>query len=336
MLTDTLCLHIFIDMKKLLLILLVFVFAGTAFSSNSASANDTRKNAKQAYSELERPFKSTEKGSRNNSKLEYSKNKSSESSTSITKPIIMILPAVKGTGASSLQQISDNPFAKATMDGLSDYLAKGNYEIKSLEGSSELEHIIQMQNDIAGNDEDLAYLASLSLNADIFIKFSGSMDSKGFVTVELKAYESTTARLLGSQSSSIDSHGHTTAMDQQANLKAAAKKAMPSIEKQILAYWKESQKNGTQYKVIINITGEYGDSELEDLQDHVTDALKKQFNKVKVNSITSKTMDLVVYADPAQYEDVNEVYRTIRQATKGLVETKKQNITKKLIVMEMK
>ena len=47
-------------------------------------------------------------------------------------------------------------------------------------------------------------------------------------------------------------------------------------------------------------------------------------------------MDIVVYADPAQYEDINEVYRTIRQATKGLVETKKQNITKKLIVMEMK
>lgn len=332
MLTDTLCLHIFIDMKKLFSILFAFVFVGAAFSSNSASATETRKNAKKAYSELESPFKSAG----NNSKLEYSKNKSAGQSTSFTKPVIMILPAVKGTGASSLQQISDNPFAKATMDGLSDYLAKGNYEIKSLEGSSELEHIIQMQNDIAGNDEDLAYLASLALNADIFIKFSGSMDNKGFVTVELKAYESTTARQLGSQSSSIDSHGHTTAMDQQANLKAAAKKAMPSIERQILSYWKEIQKNGTQYKVIINITGEYGDTELEDLQDNVTNNLKKQFNKVKINSMTAKTMDLVVYADQAQYEDSNEVYRAIRQACKGLAETKKQNITKKLIVMEMK
>ena len=46
--------------------------------------------------------------------------------------------------------------------------------------------------------------------------------------------------------------------------------------------------------------------------------------------------DMVVYADPFKYEDVNEVYRTIRQTVKPLAETKKLNITKKLIVMEVK
>jgi hypothetical protein len=162
------------------------------------------------------------------------------------------------------------------------------------------------------------------------------MDSKGFVTVELKAYESTTARLLGSQSSSVDSHGRTSSVDQQANLKSAAKKAMPSIEKQILAYWIDDLNFGTQYKVVMNITGSYGDSELEDLQDQITMTLKKQFNKVKINTMTAKTIDMVVYADPFKYEDVNEVYRTIRQTVKPLAETKKLNITKKLIVMEVK
>ncbi len=307
-----------------LLVLTGFVFAGQ-------DNNATRKRANNAYSELD--FKDSKKTSKY-SKTEYSKEE--KKAENYSKPVIMVLPNKNGSGISALQQVTENPFAKATMDGISDYLADKHYEVKSLEGSSEINHIVQLQNDIAGNDEDLAYIASLTLNADIFIKYSGKMDSKGFVTVELKAYESTTARLLGSQSSSIDSHGRTSPIDQQANLKAAAKKAMPSIEKQILAYWIDDLNFGTQYKVVMNITGSYGDSDLEDLQDQITLKLKKEFSKVKVNSMTSKTIDLVVYADPIKYEDVNEVYRTIRQTVKPLAETKKLNITKKLIVMEVK
>jgi hypothetical protein len=312
-----------------LFFLILFILEATAIAGgNDTQSNDaTRKRADDAYNEL------YIKNKAKYSKSEYSK---TEKDNNIPKPVIMVLPAKNGAGLSALQQVTSDPFLKASMDGINDYLANKHYEVKSLEGSTELEHIIQLQNDIAGNDEDLAYIASLTLNADIFIKYSGKMDSKGFVTVELKAYESTTARLLGSQSSSIDSHGRTSQVDQLANLKAAAKKAMPSIEKQILAYWKDDLKFGTQYKVVMNITGSYGDSELEDLQDQITQKLKKTFNKVKVNSITAKTIDLVVYADTAKYEDVNEVYRTIRQTVKSLAETKKLNITKKLIVMEVK
>lgn len=310
------------------LLLLLFFFVQTA----CAGDNDAiRKRANKAYSELGSKDK---KKAPKYSKAEYSN--ANKEADNYAKPVIMVIPEKNGSGISALQQLTSNPFVKATMDGINDYLADKHYEIKSLEGSSEIDHIVQLQNDIAGNDEDLAYIASLTLNADIFIKYSGKIDSKGFVTVELKAYESTTARLLGSQSSSVDSHGRTSPVDQQANLKSAAKKAMPSIEKQILAYWVDDLNFGTQYKVVMNITGSYGDSELEDLQDQITLTLKKQFSKVKVNTMTAKTIDMVVYADPLKYEDANEVYRTIRQTVKPLAETKKLNITKKLIVMEVK
>ena len=304
-----------------------FIFSETALAADKNS--ETRKRADDAYNEL------YIKNSAKYSKAEYSKAGKDEFKN-IPKPVIMVLPTKNENGISGFQQVTSDPFAKATMDGINDYLAQKHYEVKSLEGSTELDHIVQLQNDIAGNDEDLAYIASLTLNADIFIRYSGKMDSKGFVTVELKAYESTTARLLGSQSSSINSHGRTSPVDQQANLKSAAKKAMPSIEKQILNYWKDDLNFGTQYKVVMNITSNYSDSDLEELQDQITQKLKKTFNKVKINSITAKTIDIVVYADVAKFEDVNEVYRTIRQTVKPLAETKKLNITKKLIVMEVK
>lgn len=313
-------------MKKIYIILaLSLSIVSIAYSSSKT----LQKRASFAYEELE----NINNDSKNNQQTTQSVNVEDEMQS---KPIIMILPEVQAKGAASLQQVADNPFAKATMEGITDYLAQKHYEVKSLEGSTDLENIIQMQNDIAGNSEDLAYLAGLTLDADIFIKYSGFIDNNGFVTVNIKAYETTTAKLLASKSSSIDSHGRLSPIDKQANLKSAAKKAMPSIEKQLAAYWKDDVKLGVQYKVIMNITGEYSDSELENLQDEIPQNLKQKFNKVKVNSMTSKTIDLVVYADQQKFDGVNDVYREIRVSLKNLVETKKLNITKKLIVMEIK
>ena len=315
-------------------LLLVATTASWSGNKKNDSARETRERAKSSYEELNWDKK------KNSSPKTLSENKTGrkteQATENFTKPVIMVIPVSQGKGIGSLQQVSNNPFAKAAQDGLNDYLTQHHYEVKSLEGSAELDNIVQMQNDIAGNDEDLAYLAGLALNADIYIKYSTAIDPKGFVTIDLHAYETTTARLLGSQTSSINSHGRTTDLDQQANLKNAAKKAMPSIEAQILNYWKDEIKTGSQYKVVMNITGEYSDSALEDLHDQITQSLKGKFNKVKINAMTSKTIDLVVYAPSDKFEDVNDVYRTIRQTLKSTAETKKLNITKKLIVMEVK
>ena len=53
------------------------------------------------------------------------------------------------------------------------------------------------------------------------------------------------------------------------------------------------------------------------------------------NVMTEKTIDVTVYADPARFADSQEVYSQIRNLVKPLAETKKLNITKKLILMEI-
>lgn len=247
-------------------------------------------------------------------------------------PVIMVLPSVSSKGVGSLQVVSNNPLAKAAMDGVNEYLTKNHYEVKSLEGSDALDNVIQVQNSLAGGEEDLAYLASLVLNADIYIKFTGAVDKKGFVTVELNAYESSTARLLGTQAATIDGQGRNSKIDQQANLRTAAKKAMPGLESKIISYWQDDVKKGNKYKVIMNIKGDYDDSQLEDLQDDITQNLKDQFKKTKVNTMTSKTIDMVVYSES---DDVNDVYSQIRRSIKSIAPTKKINISKKLIIMDI-
>lgn len=250
-------------------------------------------------------------------------------------PTIMVLPAHSGKGSSELQVVSNNPMSKAMMESINSYLTQKRYNVKSLEGESQLEDVVKMQNDIANTDDDLSYLASLALGADVYVKFSGSVTTEN-ATVEVNAYETSTGRLLGSQTAEVKNNGHTDQANLRANVQSAARKAMPNLEQKILAYWKLDLQKGIQYKVVMNLKGEFTDSQIEDIHDAAVQSLRKNFNSVTVNVMTDRTIDLVVYADPGRYTDAQDVYSQIRQLLKGQAETKKINITKKMILMDLR
>ncbi|MCQ2104352.1 MAG: hypothetical protein MJZ26_01035 [Fibrobacter sp.] len=318
---------------KFLFCSLVAMVLGACSSTQPASnADATRSKAYDKYDQL-----NPDRASATQFKSEYSNQKQVQdaSSTNFPRPVIMVQPNDGTSGLTSIQLTQSNPYTRATLDGINEYLTKKSYDVKYLEGSSDVDNIIKMQNDIAGTDEDLAYLASLALNADIYIKFSGYADKNGFIIVDLNAYESSTARLLGTKSGTVDSQGRLSPNDIKANFQTAAKKAMSGLEEIISKYWIEDQKLGVQYKAVINLKGDYSDSQLEDLQEAISQNLKAVFNKVKVNTMTDKTVDLQIYADPQKFEDVQDVYSAIRNTLKPLAETKKINITKKLIIMNV-
>lgn len=250
------------------------------------------------------------------------------------QPTILVTPAHNGKGISEFQVVQNNPLARAMMEAINEFLTKKKYDVKSLEGQADLDNLVQMQNDIAETDEDLSYLASLSLGADVYIKFSGNA-RPGAISVELSAYESSTARLLGSetiQDSECDGND-------QAALKAclhdAARRGMPLLEKKILAYWKQDLSQGYQYKIVMNLKGEFDEEQIEDLHDDIVSGLKKSFKRVNVNVMTAKTIDVIVYADAAEFSDSQSIYSFIRNTLKGKATTKKINITKKFILMDV-
>lgn len=249
-----------------------------------------------------------------------------------TQPVIMVTPTISNKGGS--QEIASDPNSSAVAEAINAYLTKRNYEVKAIEGQETLNEILVMQNDIANTEDDLSYLAGIALDADIYIKFKQEVTNDE-VSVEISAYETSTSRLLGSQSSVVRNNGHTSKINITSNLGSAVRKAMPGLEKKILSYWKNDLTKGTQYKVVVNIRGEYSDSQTEDLHDAIMKGLKGNFNSVKVNVMTAKTLDFVIYASQLKYKDSQEVYTKIRQILKPIAETKKNNITRKLILMEL-
>lgn len=249
-------------------------------------------------------------------------------------PNILVMPANTGKGISEIQVIQQNPMSRAMMEAVNEYLTKKQYDVKSLEGQADLDNVVQMQNDIAETDEDLSYLASLAIGADVYIKFSGNVNPNA-IAVELNAYESSTARLLGSEAVHEDDCGGNDRAALAACLHDAARRAMPQLEKKIQAYWKQDKEQGEQYKIIMNIKGAFDEEDIEDLHDDIVTGLKQSFNRVTVNVMTAKTIDLIVYANPKEFDDAQSIYSFIRKLLKEKAQTKKVNVTRKLILMDI-
>lgn len=247
-------------------------------------------------------------------------------------PSVLVLPAQNAKGLSDLEVIQKNPYAKMLMETVGSYLSKKNYDLKSLEGQKELDNFVMTQNAISGKDEDIAYMASLFIGADIYVRFTGEFSFKN-VKVELTAYEVATGVVLGKE---VATRAPKNSKDLNENIQAAANDAIQKLDGKIQNYWRSGREKGIQYKVIMNITGDFDEDFIEDLHEDVTTLLKSQFNQVVINVMTEKTIDVTVFANPGVYASSQEVYSAIRSKLKSKVGVKKNNITKKLILMDLK
>ena len=292
-------------------------------SSPKPSYDAERERAHTAYNELDNATGAAAPQQQTTYTSDYSGTGTVVTYTDIPRPVLMVLPA---------KNASEN-FAKAAMEGINEYLTEKGYEVRSLEGSEDLSNLIQMQGDISGNGDDLSYVAGLALGADVYIKFSGAIKN-GMITSEISAYETSTARLLGTKTSSVQDHG-SAKENQRYLIHSAAQKAMPALERTIHSYWSDDLKKGVQYKVVMRIGDRFNGTALEDLQDQGISALRNRFKSVKVNAMTEKTIDLVVYANPEEYPDAFAVYSAIRQSLASLAQAKKNNIVNKLIILEL-
>lgn len=325
----------------MMLIALVGLMASLSFAGNSST--ETRRHSADAFDELDSEFGGSQKKTapaastapaQRPSPRGTARNQQASGQFTDGAPTILVVPAQKTKGMSDLQAFQSNPNSRMATEAINSYLTQRQYEVKSLAGQETLNEVVQMQQDIAETDEDLSYLASLALGADIYIKFSASIEG-GVVLIELSAYEAATARLLGSQTSQASASGSSRSEIADA-VYAAASRAMPGLEKKIKGYWEVDRRNGVQYKVIMKLQGDFDEQRVEDIQDDVNQLLKKAFKRVNVNVMTAKTIDLTVFADIAKFGDAQEVYSYIRRGMKGSVNVKKINITKKLILIELK
>lgn len=248
-----------------------------------------------------------------------------------TNPTVLVTPAMTGRMAGSIDVVRQNPLAKTAMEVINSYLSSRDYNVVGLESQAQLNEVVQLQTEIAGNDEDLAYIAGLSVGADISITFAGSIQ-EGFVVMDLNASEASTGNLLASESVRLKDEGE----GQRVLVQKVVQQAIVKLENRIRDRLAADLELGVRYKVVAHIADGFTEDQSEEISNIVSGSVRKKFNKMQVVSMTNNTYDLLVYADPNAYDDAQMVYSVFVESLEGLAKVRKQNISKKLIIMEIK
>lgn len=306
-----------------------------ACASNPPVDNDpTRAKARSAYNSADAEFATVDSSSKNkeNQAVQTPSEAPVQQSAALfkVKPTIMVMPAIGSKGAPSIEVIRKNPLAKTAMEVINAYMTERGYNVSGFETQSQIDEAVQLQSDIAGNDEDLAYVAGLAVGADISLTFAGSIH-EGTIVIDLNATDASTAKLIASESVSQPDNGE----GQRVLVQNAVRNAIVKLESKVREQLAADQEKGVQYKVVCRLTGDFTDEQAEEISNLISSKIRKKFNKMQVNSMTRNTIDLLLFADPDVHEDSQMVYAEFYEALSGLAKVRRQNITKKLLVLEI-
>ncbi|MFN3385553.1 MAG: DUF6175 family protein [Candidatus Thermochlorobacter sp.] len=252
-------------------------------------------------------------------------------------PFIMVLPEVP-KGQSPIAALQRDPNIKKGAEVIESYLTARRYEVRVPEQQDAVNDLVSAKKAVAGIQDDIAYKLALSIGADIYISYNvkieqGSIGKKA--AVGCRAYETTTARLLGTETGYSPERPD---VPEAALIEEAMNFAIDRVLSRINAYWKEDIATGRQYKVIFRITGKFDDP--DDLTDALEDVLKEVTTKRKNNATTKETADWILWQN--SYESERDFFKAISKAFESNKDIKKLgaklkriNVNRKLMLLEI-
>lgn len=252
----------------------------------------------------------------------------------IGTPFIMVIPDTK----TPLETLVSDPEAKHAASVVESFLTARKYDVVVPEQQSALESLNEAQMNLGDREEDYAYNLALSIGSDVYITYGGTLEDAGYGTkkyaMNVRAFETTTARLLGTETGySQGRQGET-----MVSIEEAMNDAIENVLSRISNYWKDDMKNGIQYKVITNISTDFDEDEVEEIQFAFMEAIESISNKSKNNITTQQTLDYLIWVDAQEYDKSMKVYMELKKAYKNAGapgELKKVNINRKMILLKL-
>lgn len=253
-------------------------------------------------------------------------------------PTIMVIPQTpKGKTPIDILSTDDNSKTAATV--VQSFLTARQYDVILPDQQSFLNNLSNSQLNIADREEDMAYQLALSVGSDIYIDFSVSHSKAAYDTdkyaVTVRAFETTTGRLLGSETG----HSQPRKDEKHVSIEEAMLDAVNNVLARVTTYWKSDLEDGVQYKIITSIDADsFSETELENIQDIYFDAIESLAKKTKEVIVTSRTIDYLIWCDPKEYDKPREVWRKLRRefnanSTKASITSLNQN--RKLLLLKI-
>lgn len=243
-------------------------------------------------------------------------------------PFIMVIPETP-KGETPLQVFEKNSLARTAAATVESYLTARKYDVVVPRASEQLNDLAVVQSELKGVEEDLSYQLALSLGADIYMMFSGTVEN-GKASIVLKAYETTTARLLGTETGYSERRPGAT---EAALVEEALNGAINNVLSRVKTYWMDDVKKGLQYKLVFKFMDDFSAQETEDIQFEISDLIDDMFSTSKENIIADKSMDYLVWAKKDEYKKSSSIYRSFKSELSDLAKISRITINKKFIVL---
>jgi hypothetical protein len=252
-------------------------------------------------------------------------------------PTIMVLPETSGK-PSAIELLQTNPNLKKGAEVIESYLTARKFEVIVPEQQQVLQELTSAQYALQGSNEDYSYLLALSIGSDIYISYNVAVESRKLGSsivkkgvVACRAYETTTGRLLGTETGYSPER---TAPD-AVLIEEAMHDAADKVLSRVTAYWKEDIQQGVQYKVILNVSDTYTKSDAEEIIFAFTDVIKKTSKTFKENAVADYTYDVLVWCDPTAYQSSSDLYRFFKLNYKGPGVLSRISLSRKLILLNI-
>ena len=264
--------------------------------------------------------------------------KSTTIATSVGMPTIMVIPESIGDIA-PLELLSQNPDIKKGAEVIEAYLSAKQFAVFVPEQQQVLQELTSTQFALSGSDDDYSYLLALSIGSDVYISYNISISTRKVGTSDVKkavvgcrAYETTTGRLLGTETGYSQERPSVT---NAALIEEAMSDAVDKVIGRIINYWKTDLKQGIQYKCIINVSTVFNYDQAEEIIFAVGDACKSVASLLKENTVADHTYDISLWVNPEKYPAVSDIYRAIKASYTGEGIIKRVSVSRKLILLSV-
>ncbi len=255
----------------------------------------------------------------------------------IGNPFIMVLPSVR-KGKSPIDALRTNPAYKHAAAVIESYLTARQYDVIVPEQQESLESLNAAQTDLGDREEDYAYELALSVGSDVYIAFSGLEEDAGYGTkkyaLTVRAYETTTARLLGTETG----YSRGRKGELMVSVEEAVNDAVDKVLARVTEYTKKDEDKRIQFKLIINLSTDFDEDQIEEIQFALMDGIEDMSKSSKENIITAQTIDYLIWCDPEKYDKSSKVYRYLKkyfkdEETDGTL--RKVNVNRKMILLKV-
>lgn len=254
-------------------------------------------------------------------------------------PFIMVLPSVK-KGENPIDALRNDPQKAHAASAIESFLTARQYDILVPEQQAELNTLTAAQLAIGDLAEDYSYQLALSIGSDVYITYTVNLENDRHGTkkasVSVRAFETTTARLLGTETGYSPSSSEAP----MALIESAVNDGIGKVLSRITAYWQDDFMRGIQFKLNVSISSNFSADQSEEISFVFSDMLEEftKNKKYKENIVTAQTLDYLLWCDPDRFDKPTKLYRQIKKSfSSDFVDgtLNKVNINRKLLVLKI-